>query len=103
MLTDRVALCYTLASTFIFGALFGFINSAQQIYVGIYGLGVWFPVAFAGVAKYPARVKCALLGWTALTDALARAGQDISRAATAPREPSTPAEPTPAEPTGAKS
>ena len=49
VLTDRVALCYTLASTFIFGALFGFINSAQQIYVGIYGLGVWFPVAFAGV------------------------------------------------------
>ena len=27
-------------------------------------------VALAGVAKYPARVKCALLGWMALTDAL---------------------------------
>ena len=54
VLTDRVALCYTLASTFIFGALFGFINSAQQIYVGIYGLGVWFPVAFAGVAAFMA-------------------------------------------------
>ncbi len=35
-------------------------------------------VAFAGVARYPARVKCALLGWTAFTDALARAGVDIS-------------------------
>ena len=35
-------------------------------------------VAFAGVAKYPARVKCALLGWTAFTDALARAGVDIA-------------------------
>ena len=35
-------------------------------------------VAFAGVAKYPARVKCALLGWTAFTDALARSGVDIS-------------------------
>jgi len=54
VLTDRVALCYTLASTFIFGALFGFINSAQQIYVGIYELGVWFPVAFAGVATFMA-------------------------------------------------
>ncbi|WP_439616912.1 multidrug effflux MFS transporter [Shinella sp.] len=54
VLTNRVALCYTLASTFIFGALFGFINSAQQIYVGIYGLGVWFPVAFAGVAAFMA-------------------------------------------------
>ncbi len=27
-------------------------------------------VAFAGVAKYPARVKCALLGWMALRDAI---------------------------------
>ena len=26
-------------------------------------------VAFAGVAKYPARVKCALLGWMAFKDA----------------------------------
>jgi nitrogen fixation protein NifU and related proteins len=31
-------------------------------------------IAFAGVARYPARVKCALLGWMALKDALARAG-----------------------------
>ncbi|WP_454560791.1 Fe-S cluster assembly sulfur transfer protein SufU [Mycobacterium haemophilum] len=30
-------------------------------------------VAFAGVARYPARVKCALLGWMACKDALARA------------------------------
>ncbi|WP_432562710.1 Fe-S cluster assembly sulfur transfer protein SufU [Kineococcus sp. SYSU DK003] len=30
-------------------------------------------VAFAGVARYPARVKCALLSWSALTDALLRA------------------------------
>jgi nitrogen fixation NifU-like protein len=37
-------------------------------------------VAFAGVARYPARVKCALLGWTAFTDALARTGADISAA-----------------------
>jgi nitrogen fixation NifU-like protein len=29
--------------------------------------------AFAGVAKYPARVKCALLGWMAWKDATARA------------------------------
>jgi len=30
-------------------------------------------VAFEGVAKYPARVKCALLGWMALKDAVAQA------------------------------
>jgi nitrogen fixation protein NifU and related proteins len=29
-------------------------------------------VAFAGVAKYPARVKCALLSWMAMKDAVAR-------------------------------
>jgi nitrogen fixation NifU-like protein len=35
-------------------------------------------IAFAGVSKYPARVKCALLGWMAFKDALAQtvAGQD---------------------------
>jgi nitrogen fixation NifU-like protein len=33
-------------------------------------------VAFAGVAKYPARVKCALLGWMAFKDALAQAGRE---------------------------
>lgn len=48
--TNRVAISYGLAGTFLFGALFGFISSAQQIYVDIYGLGVWFPAAFAGVA-----------------------------------------------------
>ncbi|WP_374968989.1 Fe-S cluster assembly sulfur transfer protein SufU [Terrabacter sp. BE26] len=42
-------------------------------------------VAFAGVSKYPARVKCALLGWTAFTDALAQAGVDIS--STSPSSP----------------
>lgn len=31
-------------------------------------------VAFAGVAKYPARVKCALLPWMALQDAEIKAG-----------------------------
>lgn len=35
-------------------------------------------VAFVGVAKYPARIKCALLGWSAFTDALAQAGVDIT-------------------------
>jgi nitrogen fixation protein NifU and related proteins len=30
-------------------------------------------VAFSGVSKYPARVKCALLGWMAFKDAVSRA------------------------------
>lgn len=51
VLSNRVSLFYMLATTAVFGALFGFINSAQQIYVGIYDLGVWFPVIFAAVAS----------------------------------------------------
>lgn len=31
-------------------------------------------VAFEGVSKYPARVKCALLGWMAMKSAIAEAG-----------------------------
>ena len=30
--------------------------------------------AFTGVARYPARIKCALLGWMALHDALVQSG-----------------------------
>ena len=30
-------------------------------------------IAFAGVAKFPARIKCALLGWMAWKDAVAQA------------------------------
>jgi MFS transporter, DHA1 family, multidrug resistance protein len=48
--TNRAAFAYGLAGMFLFGALFGFISSAQQIYVDIYGLGVYFPVAFAAMA-----------------------------------------------------
>ena len=33
-------------------------------------------VAFAGVAKYPARVKCALLAWMAFKDAVGRRAAD---------------------------
>lgn len=54
VLTNRVALCYTIASTIIFGALFGFINSAEQVYKGIYDLGAWFAAAFAAVALFMA-------------------------------------------------
>jgi nitrogen fixation protein NifU and related proteins len=35
-------------------------------------------VAFAGVSKYPARIKCALLGWMAWKDATARAVEEAS-------------------------
>ncbi len=34
-------------------------------------------IAFAGVAKYPMRVKCALLGWMAFKDALSRVVDEV--------------------------
>ncbi len=37
-------------------------------------------VAFAGVSKYPARIKCALLGWMAWKDATAQALNDGKQA-----------------------
>jgi len=33
-------------------------------------------IAFAGVARYPARIKCALLGWMAFKDAVAQASEE---------------------------
>ena len=35
-------------------------------------------IAFEGVAKYPVRVKCALLGWMAFKDAAARASAGLA-------------------------
>ena len=39
-------------------------------------------VAFVGVAKYPARIKCALLPWLALQDAEAKAGIGLDQEGT---------------------
>lgn len=50
VLTNRISVGYTAALAVIFGALFGFINSAQQIYVDIYDKGDSFPLYFALVA-----------------------------------------------------
>lgn len=44
---NRASLFYGLAGMFMFAGVIGFINTAQQIYVGIYGVGALFPVAFA--------------------------------------------------------
>ena len=38
-------------------------------------------IAFAGVSKFPARVKCALLGWSAFKDAVLRAQAEQSATA----------------------
>jgi DHA1 family bicyclomycin/chloramphenicol resistance-like MFS transporter len=47
---NRQTLGYTVAIGVIFGALMGYINSAQQIFVEVYALGALFPVVFGACA-----------------------------------------------------
>jgi DHA1 family bicyclomycin/chloramphenicol resistance-like MFS transporter len=49
-LTNRVAVGYTLAATLVLGGLFGFLNSAQQVFVDVLGAGRSFPLIFAAIA-----------------------------------------------------
>lgn len=49
-ITTRVACGYMVAMGIVLGGLFGFINSAQQIFVGVYGLGATFTLYFAAIA-----------------------------------------------------
>lgn len=53
-LTNRLANGYTLATALVMGGLFGFINSAQQIFVDVLGTGTLFPVLFAFIAIFMA-------------------------------------------------
>ncbi|MBX4158766.1 MFS transporter, partial [Lactiplantibacillus plantarum] len=48
--TDRTAVGYTLAMTAITGALFGFINSSQQIFADVFHAEAAFPAIFALIA-----------------------------------------------------
>lgn len=49
-LSDRVAMGYTIASTLVVAGLFGFLNSAQQVFSQVLGAGDIFPLIFAGIA-----------------------------------------------------
>jgi DHA1 family bicyclomycin/chloramphenicol resistance-like MFS transporter len=49
-LTHRQTLGYALAAGSVLGALFAFVFCAQQVFTGIYHLGRYFPLAFAGIA-----------------------------------------------------
>jgi MFS transporter, DHA1 family, multidrug resistance protein len=50
ILSDRVAVGYTVAATVAFGAMFGFLATAQPVFVDVFDLGHLFPLAFAAVA-----------------------------------------------------
>ena len=49
-LATRTTMGHTIASGFAFGAIFGYINSARQIFQDVYAVGDYFPLYFSGLA-----------------------------------------------------
>ncbi|MDJ0931556.1 multidrug effflux MFS transporter [Breoghania sp.] len=49
-LTTRQTVGYMIAVALMFGGMFGFLNSVQQIMVDVYDMGAAFPLVFAGIA-----------------------------------------------------
>ena len=79
---------------FVFG---GAIPIEGTTYVNYLMAGIFVQtVAFAGVSKYPARIKCALLGWMAWKDATARALSGIESAEVIASTGTSTSEPPPA-------
>lgn len=77
ILRSRLTVGYSLASAVLFGAMMGYVSSAQQIFVEVFDLGNLFPIAFACVAvglllaswvngRYVERVGMRLMSHTAV-------------------------------------
>ncbi len=49
ILASRPALAYTIASGFAFSSVFGYINSAQQVFQDLYKVGDYFPFYFSSL------------------------------------------------------
>jgi MFS transporter, DHA1 family, multidrug resistance protein len=49
-ITNRQTLGYAVAAGGVMGSLFAYVFCSQQVFTGIYGLGRYFPLAFAGIA-----------------------------------------------------
>jgi len=49
-LENRIAIGYSVAMMLMLGSLFGFINSAQQVFSDVFGIPKLFPVLFAFIA-----------------------------------------------------
>jgi DHA1 family bicyclomycin/chloramphenicol resistance-like MFS transporter len=49
-LTSRMGVGYMLGAMLVIGALFGFLNSAQQIFSDVFGAPRLFPILFAAIA-----------------------------------------------------
>ena len=52
VLGNRQTLCYMAVVSLTFGPLLAYIASSHQIFVGIYRIDDWFPVAFGGIALF---------------------------------------------------
>ena len=52
ILTNRVAMGYMFAMTLVFGSLFGFINSVQQVFTDVFHAPTIFPAVFAFIALF---------------------------------------------------
>jgi DHA1 family bicyclomycin/chloramphenicol resistance-like MFS transporter len=50
VLRNRVALSYGISSMFLQGAILGFVSTSQQVFVDVYGIGRFYPFAFALMA-----------------------------------------------------
>ncbi|MGA7328109.1 MAG: multidrug effflux MFS transporter, partial [Rhodomicrobium sp.] len=50
--TTRQTLGYIIAMGFVFGLLFSYIISAEQVFVDTYGLGPLFPIVFAAISCF---------------------------------------------------
>jgi DHA1 family bicyclomycin/chloramphenicol resistance-like MFS transporter len=48
--TNRQTMGYALAAGGVMGSLFAYVLCSQQVFTGIYGLGHYFPIAFAAIA-----------------------------------------------------
>jgi DHA1 family bicyclomycin/chloramphenicol resistance-like MFS transporter len=62
---DRMALCYGGSGMFLTGALLGMIFTSQQVYVELYGWGVYYPLAMmimAGTASLFSLVVARVIG-----------------------------------------
>jgi DHA1 family bicyclomycin/chloramphenicol resistance-like MFS transporter len=51
-ISDRTAISYTFAQTFLFGGMLGFINSSQQVFADAFHAARLFPVVFAICASF---------------------------------------------------
>ena len=52
ILGNRQTVCYTATVSLTFGPLLAYIATSHQIFVGVYRIDDWFPVAFGGLALF---------------------------------------------------